>query len=118
MERDSISNREPGKFRGAFTLVEVIVALGICTVTVTALVGLLAPLTRSGAEAATLGRAVHLSEGIQEELKRLRDTTETDGTESRLEILAGRIPPSGSTDALRLVASVDGWRVIQESEAD
>ncbi len=118
MARASISNREVGAAREAFTLVEVIVALGICTITVVAVAGLLAPVTRLGAEAWAEGRAVQLSEPIQAELRRLRDTLVLSETEIRLEVLAGMLPSGTSPDALRLVASAEGRRVMRESEAD
>jgi prepilin-type N-terminal cleavage/methylation domain-containing protein len=101
-----------------FTLVEVIVALGITAIGVTAVVGLLAALTRMTAELKQRGQAVQLGDAIAVELRRLRDASTNDPERDPLDVLADRIPPSGSANPLRLVASGDGLRFVAEADLD
>lgn len=103
---------------GGFTLVEVIVAIGIAAITVVALVALLAAGGRVAAEVSARNQAGNLADAVTVELLRLRDTAPTDGPAGKLALLASAIPASGSSGSLRLVAAPEGLRVIRESEAD
>lgn len=100
----------------AFTLVEVIVALGIVAATVTSLVALLAVAGRSASEISARNRAGQLDAPLQLELTRLRDTTERGESALKLDALAAIIPAAEAAGALRLVGSTDGTRVVRESE--
>ena len=103
---------------GGFTLVEVIVAVGIVTVTVSALAAMLAAGSRVAAENSARHQAARLGDAVALELMRLRDAPAADGSTDPLELLAGKIPPGGSSAPLRLVGSRDGLRVVRETEAD
>jgi hypothetical protein len=98
--------------------VEVIVAIGMVAVSVVALIALLAAGSRSAGDIATRNRAVHLADAVTLELARLRDTLPRGSSASGLAALAETIPPSASSQSLRLVAPLDGLRAIQESDAD
>ncbi len=111
MARDSIS-------KAGFTLLEVIVAVGLLAVTVVALLGLHRTLIRSTGAVSDRERAAQLADAITIELERLRDLRAADGTRRGLDGLAAMIPAAGSTDSLRLVGSREGCRVTQESGAD
>ena len=87
--------------RPAFSLVEVVAALGLVAVTVVALLGLFAASLRAPAEIADARIAAKMSGCIQEELERLR-------AEAGLDRLAASIPPAGSTAPRRLVAPRTG----------
>jgi type II secretory pathway pseudopilin PulG len=90
----------------AFTLLEVVVAIGILAVTLIALLGLLAASTRPAGVIADTQVAAHLGENIQDELERLKAGLGLDG-------LAAMVPPGGSAAPLQLVATRDGLRVLR-----
>jgi len=114
----SISSPRPGVSPAGFTLIEVVVAIGIFAVTVAAVLALLGLVARLPDEISDHDRAVRLADSIRAELVRLCDRTSVSETESRLDVFAGLIPPAGSASPLHLVASTDGTRVVRESEAD
>lgn len=97
--------RMHGGWRG-FTLVEVIVALGVLALMLPfalALFGTLAGVGRDGADAETAAR---LAGSVQDELERLRGELGWEG-------LAAAIPPAGSAVPLRLVAARDGLHLLR-----
>ena len=108
---------EPISQDPAFTLVEVIVAIGMVAVTVVALVALLAASSRAAGEMAARQQAVHLADAVTLELLRLRDALPGDEPAGGLDVLATLIPESASSQSLRLVGSLDGLRIVRESEA-
>ncbi len=118
MQRDSISSPGLTFTESAFTLVEVIVAVGLLAVTVLAVVAVQGVIGRSVHDASGYERAAQLVDAVTIELSRLRDRPAAIGQPARLDALAAIIPASESPDALRLVASRDGTRVSFESEAD
>ena len=89
---------------GGFSLLEVIVAIGIAGVVLVALLGWFGPAMRSSAATADAQTAAGLADGLQLELERLQAECGLDG-------LAAAVPPAGSGAALRLVATRDGRRV-------
>lgn len=89
------------KTRPAFSLVEVVAALGLVAVTMVALLGLLTASLRAPGEIADARIAAQMSGCIQEELERLQTVAGLDG-------LAASIPAAGSTAPLRLVAPHTG----------
>ena len=113
-----ISNRADAADDRAFTLVEVVVAIGVLAVTVVAVLALQASLQRSAAEISGYDRAAQLADAVAIELARLRDRPVAIGQPSRLDALAEIIPASDSDSPLRLVAAREGLRVLRESEAD
>jgi type II secretory pathway pseudopilin PulG len=102
----------------AFTLVEVVMALGILAVTVVAVLALQGAVSRSAAEISGQERAAQLVDASMVELARLRDRPVTPGQPGRLDALASLIPATGSAHPWQLVATRDGVRVISESDAD
>jgi hypothetical protein len=106
-----------GSHRG-FTLVEVIVAVGIVAVTVVSLAVMLAAGSRVAADNSARHQAAQLGDAVAVELMRLRDALAVEGSADPLELLVENIPPSGSTSSLRLVGSRDGLRVVRETDAD
>ncbi len=113
-----ISNSPQGRPNQAFTLIEVIVSLGICAFTVVAVAGSLAAITKSGSEIAPRTKAVQLAGAINLELVRMRDGLAGDDSRIRLDAMADLIPSSNGEESLRLVASPDGSRIIMEQKAD
>jgi type II secretory pathway pseudopilin PulG len=102
----------------AFTLVEVVMALGVLAVTVVAVLALQGATDRSTAEISGQERAAQLVDAVMIELARLRDRPVTPGQPGRLDALALLIPATGSVQPWQLVATRDGLRVISESDAD
>jgi len=89
---------------GSFSLLEVVVAVGLVAVVLVTLLGWFGPAVRSAAAIADAQMATGLPDDIQLELERLESEHGLDG-------LAAIVPPSGSDAALRLVATRDGRRV-------
>ncbi|MDD2765677.1 MAG: prepilin-type N-terminal cleavage/methylation domain-containing protein [Opitutaceae bacterium] len=89
-----------------FTLVEVVVAIGILALMLIAGLGLLAVSARSGGDGFDADATVRLGENVQGELERLKHGADLAG-------LAAIIPPSGAATPLRLVATRDGRRVLR-----
>ena len=85
-------------------------AVGIFAGAIVVILGLFGPLHRSIGEVADHGRAVRLADAINVELLRIRDAQA--GT-AKLDAMAALV--NGST-VLRLVAAIDGTRVIHLSE--
>lgn len=96
----------------AFTLVEVVVAVGVFAVTVVAVLGLLGPVGRSVAGVSDQDKAAQLGDAIQSELVRIRDSS--GGGAAGLDKIALLI---GNEKPLALVGSSDGTRVTHETEA-
>lgn len=118
MDRASISDSASHAAVHAFTLIEVVVAVGLLAVTGVAMLALQDSMSRSVAEVAEHDRAAQLADAIDAELCRLRDLPIPAGQPTKLDALAQVIPPSDSDNPLRLVASREGTRVIRESDAD
>ncbi|MGA2444908.1 MAG: hypothetical protein ABSG50_05685 [Opitutaceae bacterium] len=95
---------------GAFTLIEVIAAIGILAVTLVAMFGLLAATARPAGESIDIRVAARLGENIQDELERLKAGLGLAG-------LAAMVPTGGSTTPLQLVATRDGRRVLRADGA-
>lgn len=94
----------------AFSLIEVVAAIGILAAAAVAMLGLLASQSRQAGEMDDSDVAARLGGGIQEELERLKAGLGLDG-------LAALIPPAGSADPLQLVATRDGRRVLRADGA-
>ena len=95
----------------SFSLVEVVVAIGLVAVSLVAILGLLAATTHSAAELSGAQGSASLGGSIQSELDRLKDSIGLAG-------LASLVPPSGSAAPLRLVGTRDGLRVRCVDAAD
>jgi type II secretory pathway pseudopilin PulG len=102
----------------AFTLVEVVVALGLLAGVVILAVSLQSSINRSIADAANQGRAAQMVDAILVELERIRDTPAANGAGNALEALASIVPGAQDASALRLVGASTGTQVVLESEAD
>ncbi|MDB6092500.1 MAG: hypothetical protein JWM32_62 [Verrucomicrobia bacterium] len=96
----------------AFTLVEVIVAVGMLAVTTVGLVAVIAANGRTASELLRRNQADALGDAITVELWRLRELT------GNLSALALLVPTEETAEGLRLVASIDGLKVVRESDAD
>jgi hypothetical protein len=88
----------------AFSLVEVVVAIGLVGVSLVTTLGLLAATTRSAADLNDSQGSASLGGSIQAELDRLKDSLGLAG-------LANLVPLSGAGIPLRLVGTRDGLRV-------
>jgi len=101
----SLVLRSPEKVtRAAFSLVEVVVAVGIFAIGIVGVLGLLSPSIKSVSEVGDTAVANRLADNIQVELERLGFTTVT-----------GALPLTTST--LTLVATHDGSRVLRSDGA-
>jgi type II secretory pathway pseudopilin PulG len=96
---------------GAFSLVEVVVAIGLVAASLVAVVGLLAATTHSAAELNDAEGCASLGGSVQCELVRLKDSLGFAG-------LARLVPLSGSGAPLRLVGTRDCLRVHCIDAAD
>lgn len=99
-----------------FSLVEVVIAIGIFAVGISVIIGLFGPLNRSVAEVSQAGQAARLAEAINIELLRIRDSFGSSATGTKVERFAAQLLNDDAA-VLRLVASADGTRVIQEDAA-
>jgi hypothetical protein len=99
------------RLAGAFSLVEVVVAIGFVAASLVAVLGLLAATTHSSSELSDAQGRACLGGSVQCELERLKDSLGFAG-------LASAVPPSGSTVPLRLVGTRDGLRVRCAEAAD
>ena len=90
----------------AFSLLEVVVAIGILAAILVALLGSLGPAVRSAGATADAQVVARLADNIQSELERLQADLGLDG-------LAADVPPAGSATALQLVATRDGQRLLR-----
>jgi prepilin-type N-terminal cleavage/methylation domain-containing protein len=102
-------NRGPRTAAG-FTLVEVVVALGVLAVILATLGSLYGPATATAAGIADRQTAARLGDSLQCELERLQ-------AELGFERLALTIPGAESGAALRLVAVRDGRRILRADGA-
>lgn len=96
--------------RQGFTLVEVVVALGVLALVLPFALALLGNLAGVATDAADAETAARLPGGVQEELERLQGGL-------GWEVLAAAIPPAGSTAPLRLVGTRDGLRLLRADGA-
>jgi len=99
------------RLAGAFSLVEVVVAIGLVAASLVAVLGLLAATTHSAAELSDAQGGASLGGSVQCELERLKDSLGLAG-------LAHLVLPSGSAAPLRLVGTRDGLRVRCVDAAD
>ena len=112
----------PLRVRAGFSLIEVVIAIGIFAVAVTAIIGLLLPNTQAVTEQIESDVARRLAENVQAEIQRhARTIAETQKPTPRkgLDMLddiffAGA--PAGRTNSLFLVATRDGSRVLVTGE--
>ena len=95
----------------AFSLVEVVAAIGILAVTLVAVLGLMMATVRSGGEVADADAVARLAENIQGELDRLQASLGLAG-------LAGLVSPGSGGRAFCLVATRNGARVRCSDPAD
>jgi type II secretory pathway pseudopilin PulG len=99
----SRSEKRTGPLRG-LSLVEVLVAVGICAVAVVAVVALFGPAVRATREAGDRRAAVRLAERIDAEL--------------RLAGFSAVATATAGGGALRLVTRADGSRIVRLEDAD
>ena len=93
-----------------FSLLEVVMAVGVLALAVIALLAFLAASGGVANELADAQVAASLGEPVQAELERLRAAIGLDG-------LAAAVPPAGSPAPLRLLATRDGRRVLRADGA-
>jgi hypothetical protein len=89
-----------------FSLVEVVMAVGIVATTLIVLLGLLASVANSSGELADSRALAEVGIGLEGELERLK-------TDLGLDALAALILPAGSATPLQLAATRDGRRVLR-----
>ena len=95
----------------AFTLVEVVVALGVMAVVLATLLGMLGPAATRAGDIADRHAVARLGGNLQGELERLKAELGLDG-------LALAVPAAGSNPTMRLVALRDGNRVLRADGAE
>lgn len=86
--------------RSAFSLVEVVIAIGIFSLVIVAVVGLLIPITRDTTAVTEVTTSLRLAEGVNRELERVGGT-----------VVAGL-----GTNTLYLVATPDGGRILRTQQ--
>ena len=99
-------SRLPARQRRAFSLVEVIIAVGVFAVAVVVLLALLPSLTREAAETADALVAQSLADSVRVELSRLAASGGFDALANRLPVMAAPL-----VAGLSLVAAPDGRRL-------
>jgi len=109
---------KPSSRRFAFTLLEVVVALGLLAASVMFTVSLQSSISRSIAETAESARAAQLVDAILVELQRIRDAPVENGPGDRLQALAAIIPGAQDSSSLRLVGARNGTVVFRETDLD
>ena len=95
----------------AFSLIEVVVAVGLLSFALVAILGLLSATTRSAADLAETEGVASLGMSVQCELERIKASVGLGG-------LAGLAPAGGSAAPLRLVGTRDGLRVLRADGAN
>ena len=116
--RGSNFRRRQGCWRRGFTLVEVLLAIGILALASTSLIMLMVAGNRLASDAMSRTRAVHLAEPIEVELQRLLRTAPGSDPWERLASLAARMPSEAGPAPLRFIGDADGLRVVCEEDAD
>ncbi len=119
-----MTNRPPvftSRHRRAFSLIEVVVAIGIFAVAVISIIGLLLPNTQAVTEQIESDVARRLMENVQAELQRhARSVTAAQPIGTRgldnFDDLFFTGAPAGRTNSLYLVATRDGSRVLLTGE--
>jgi type II secretory pathway pseudopilin PulG len=109
-----ISWLEAGERRGphlAFSLVEVVVAVGLLAFALVAILGLMSSTTRSAADVTEAEGLASLGASVQRELERIEASI---GLRGLAELLPAGDPAAG----LRLVGTRDGLRVLRADGAD
>lgn len=109
-----------GQSHDGFSLVEVVISVGVFALAIAAVIALFGPLNRSAAEVSQTVQAARLAEAINVELIRIRDGLPASADSNRAAAFAALLlgdagSPQGS---LRLIGSSDGTRVVRDSEAD
>jgi type II secretory pathway pseudopilin PulG len=95
----------------AFSLLEIVVAIGILAVTLATVLGLTGSTMRSAGAATDIAVAARLGANIRSELERLKADLGLSG-------LATMVPPGGSAAPLQVVATRDGRRVLRSDGAE
>lgn len=98
----------------AFSLVEVVIAIGIFAGAIATILALFGPLSRAASEVSRARQAARLAEAINVELVRLRDAFPSSATQTKNDQFAALFVNNGS---LTLVGSTDGTRVVREADA-
>ena len=99
-----VCTRASRRVAGAFSLLEVVAAIGVLAVALVAVLGLILATVRSAGETADADAAARLFENVQGEFERLQ-------ADLGPSVLASAVPPSDSAQPLRLVATRNGLRV-------
>lgn len=94
----------------AFSLLEIVVAIGILAVTLATVLGLTGSTMRSAGAAADVAVAARLGANIRSELERLKADLGLSG-------MATMVPPGGSAAPLQLVATRDGRHMLRSDGA-
>lgn len=93
---------QPGRARG-FSLIEVVLAVGIFATVIIGVIGLLGPTVSSVREVVDSTVAVRLADGVDAELRRVG--------------FAGVVSATSGSAIIPLVATADGSRLVRESDA-
>jgi len=96
----------------AFTLIEVVVALGIFAGGIITVIALIGPLNRAAGEVSGANGAAGLGPAIQIELERLRDEITVPVGQSRLDQLAVNIT---GANPVRFIATKDSTHIVDAS---
>jgi type II secretory pathway pseudopilin PulG len=110
----SARNRRPpgrGCAVPGFSLIEVVVAVGLLSFALVAILGLMSATTRSAAELAEAEGLASLGAGVQRELERIKASVGLNG-------LSDLVPEGASSATLCFVGTRDGRRVLRADGAD
>jgi type II secretory pathway pseudopilin PulG len=95
----------------AFSLIEVVVAVGLLSFALVAILGLLAATTRSAADVTDSEGLASLGAGVQRELERIKTSVGLAG-------IADQLQADGSAAPMRFVGTRDGRRVLRADGTD
>ena len=101
-----------------FSLIEVVVAVGIFAIAIVGVIGLLAPTAKSIGDVTDTAAATRLADGVASELARLRDSVPTSGSPRLgLDGLYTKISTGNSdTSKYSLTAVADGSYVVRDDK--
>lgn len=93
----------PTSNKGGFSLIEVVLAVGIFATVIVSVIGLLGPTVQSVREVIDSTVAARLADGVDAELRRVG--------------FAGVVTATAGNAIIPLVATVDGSRIVREADA-
>lgn len=100
----------------AFSLLEVVIAVALFAGTITVVIALFGPLNHSISDVSANGRAARLTDAIDVELLRIRDSQVAPVGGTKLDAMVASLLPKDKS-VLQLVASSDGSHLVRVADA-